>query len=148
MEQFDLDMIRHAYLTAGSNKQRLAFADATGRGLHKPDDRRQRDESEPPALVTQAMSKIACDPRLRQQFAKGGTITSDEARGRAGRFQVQWKDGDDPATAIVAKLLRDPELADAVYRLFEAERVRTARAKRRRSEASSDDAGPSLQAVR
>jgi hypothetical protein len=165
-QEIDPTVVRYAYLKAEGIADLLAkqlrLADITGRAQRRgePPDRNDRRPAEEVArayaadpsgagariqawreakatIVTEPTSRAARDPERRE------AVESGRIRNRSHRhsWRVEWEDETATAEKIVAKLLRDPELAWEVEKRLTAARVRTSRDQKRRSETTSSPNG-------
>jgi hypothetical protein len=144
--EIDPEVVKRAYIYAkdvdGLADKQTRLADITGRGM--PRERRERKavaeiygervlRYEP--VVTRRVASVAADPERRREYESTG-------KGRAlpgeKMWRVRWSDQRSEAEVIAARLLQDPELAHEVYKILDAERVRTLRENKRRSKAESN----------
>lgn len=137
----DPELIKHAYDAAsgrleGMHAKQLRLADITGCGEPTTEDqRRSRKEvmaayaDEPSGaggrirayrkVVTAGISKVARDPKRREQFKEGAKVNRYSRD--ASSWHVHAGPGQRLDQAVALKLLRDAELWPAVFKLLRAQ---------------------------
>jgi hypothetical protein len=145
--------VKYAYMKAEGiedlARKETRLADITGAGVTPGNgDRRTRDEvarlyaGDPSgagarikarsAVVTPRLAGVAKDAQRRKEYEATG---KGRDRPNSKCWRVRWS-GETPAAKVIADaLLREPDLAHEVYKVLDAERVRTAREQNHRSEA-------------
>ena len=140
----DLDTLIRDAMVKAPPKLEMRYADVTGRGSKtSPEQRRSREElitAYPDAakrlIVARPTPRRAVrfqTPEARKAHLAGESVTKERRRGQRD-FRARVSGDADLAQAIVAKLNDDPDLYQQVEKLMTAQRVRTVRDKKRRSD--------------
>ena len=153
--EVDPTIVRHAYLYAtdveGLVAKQFRLADITGRGKKPKEGARRpwRDvakeyesdpsgaaariragQSESSRFVNESTGQMAADPKRRRDAEAGKPVKRNNPKEKV--FQVKWKTDRPAAEVITEKLLKDPDLAEAVYKNLHSSSVgNTAKEKRR-----------------
>ena len=137
--EVDPTIVRHAYLYAADVEELAAkqfrLADITGRGKTPKEGARRpwrnvatEYESDPSGaaariragqsenswFVNERTGQMAADPKRRRAAEAGKPVKRNDPREKV--FQVKWKTDRPAAEVIAEKLLKDPDLAGAVYK--------------------------------
>lgn len=148
--EIDPEVVKRAYIHAKDvgelTEKRLRLADITGRGSKDVNRREPKEIAEAygdrvlryPPVVTENVMRAARNPGRRDAVRLG----APPERVVRNYWTAEWTGDASPVKAIAAKLLDDPELAHEVYKILDAERVRTLREHKRRSEAENGHSGP------
>ena len=143
--EVDPTIVRHAYLYAidveGLAAKQFRLADITGRGNKPKEDARRawrevakECESDPSGaaariragqksrFVNESTGQIAADPKRRRDAEAGKPVKRNDPKEKV--FQVKWKTDRPAAEVITEKLLKDPDLAEAVYEKLHSRRGR------------------------
>lgn len=154
--EVDPTVVRHAYLYATDVEELAAkqfrLADITGRGKKPREGARRpwRDvateyESDPSGaaariragqsenswFVNERTGQMAADPKRRRDAEAGKPVKRNDPKEKV--FQVKWKTDRPTAEVIAEKLLKDPDLAQAVYKKLHSWNIGNIRKEKRSS---------------